>query len=513
MSDRIDVLFKLIRSLTSSEKRHFSLYAARHTIGKENNSLRMFKKLQALQKYNEKEFLAQNKKEGFVKHYGFNKHFLYKLILRSLHSFHSGKTAESELRDQLHHIDILTEKGLLAQARALLKMARKKAGMYQLHTLNLELMNREMWLNREEAFAGKSLGDIKKHAADYQEELKKLGAQMELETLTARAALEASKGGLVRNKKTFAELYKLQKSRALKNVPQGFYPAWHFYSAKVGLHYLTLQTKKAFRENEALLQLMEVSPHMIRENPRYYLLSLNNRMVLLSIFRRYEEMLATAKKMEAVPVRSQTLRNRKFNTSNTLILQMYVKTGNFEKGLTFLRSANSLLASGQVQFLNLQFEITHYLGAANLHFGMQDFALANRSLGQIVDRSDLILRSDILCFSVIMRMIVQYEMQKQDLLEYSVRSAYRFLYKRQRLYKFEGIILDFIRKRSPYLDSHKKVVEAFKELLKKLVPLTRDPYEKNAFAYFDIISWLESKIQNRPFGEVVRSNYLLEIKK
>src|SRR5438105_3470146 len=106
-----DHLFSLITSLSPSEKRYFSIYAARHTVGKQNNSARMFKKLEALKVYDEKKFLEKNKKEGFARHYRFNKHFLYKLILQSLHAFHAGKTGEAEVREQLHYIDILTEKG------------------------------------------------------------------------------------------------------------------------------------------------------------------------------------------------------------------------------------------------------------------------------------------------------------------------------------------------------------------------------------------------------------------
>ncbi len=47
-----------------------------------------------------------------------------------------------------------------------------------------------------------------------------------------------------------------------------------------------------------------------------------------------------------------------------------------------------------------------------------------------------------------------------------------------------------------------------------------DPFEKNALDYFDIISWVDCKIQNRPFEDVVREKFtkkesvqLLQIKK
>ena len=34
--------------------------------------------------------------------------------------------------------------------------------------------------------------------------------------------------------------------------------------------------------------------------------------------------------------------------------------------------------------------------------------------------------------------------------------------------------------------------------------LSKDPYESRAFEHFDFISWLESKIEKRPFVEIVR---------
>ncbi len=507
MSELEDVLFQLIRSLTPAEKRHFSLYASRHTIGDENNSLRMFQKLERLKRYNEKKFLKKHEKEEFAKHYSFNKHFLYKLILRSLHSFHGQSTMEARLREQVHGIAILVEKGLFGQARTLIKSVRKKAEKYQFHDLLITLLNQEMAIDREEGFVGKTKKDIWEYRANYEAHLLRMKEQAELESITAQTAMLASQSGLLRDKKIFDELHKLRKDQRLQKQPGTFYGDWHFYSAKVGIHFLTLQPEKALVENELLLKAMEEYPHLIAENPRHYLMSLNNSMVMLSNLKRYDDMLAIGKKMENVTVRSQALKNRKFNTRYGLVLQMYVKTGEFKRAFDLLKEADRMLENEEVQFLNQQFELTHYLAAANIYYALGEFQPANRYLQQIIDKQELTQRSDILCFALILRMIVQYEMQKQDLLEYTVRSAYRFLYKRDKLYRFEGIILDFIRKRSPHLDTRKKQVEAFKDLHAELLPLTKDPYERNAFAYFDIMSWLESKIDEKPYAEIVHAKY------
>jgi hypothetical protein len=45
---------------------------------------------------------------------------------------------------------------------------------------------------------------------------------------------------------------------------------------------------------------------------------------------------------------------------------------------------------------------------------------------------------------------------------------------------------------------------AFVKLHMELKQYEEDPYERRAFLYLDILSWLESKIENRSIGEIIR---------
>jgi hypothetical protein len=58
------------------------------------------------------------------------------------------------------------------------------------------------------------------------------------------------------------------------------------------------------------------------------------------------------------------------------------------------------------------------------------------------------------------------------------------------------------------------MIAEFERLRQQLIPLETNPYEKRAFIYFDIISWLEGKIQHRPVQEVIqeKANILLNQK-
>jgi len=45
---------------------------------------------------------------------------------------------------------------------------------------------------------------------------------------------------------------------------------------------------------------------------------------------------------------------------------------------------------------------------------------------------------------------------------------------------------------------------SFKALHEDLSPYESDPYERRAFLYLDILSWLESKIEGKPISEIIQ---------
>ena len=44
----------------------------------------------------------------------------------------------------------------------------------------------------------------------------------------------------------------------------------------------------------------------------------------------------------------------------------------------------------------------------------------------------------------------------------------------------------------------------FNSLREELLNISKDPFEARFMEFLDIISWLESKIENRPLGEILR---------
>ena len=56
--------------------------------------------------------------------------------------------------------------------------------------------------------------------------------------------------------------------------------------------------------------------------------------------------------------------------------------------------------------------------------------------------------------------------------------------------------------------SPKQLKPEFEKLLDKLKTYEKSRFETRAFAYLDIISWLESKIREVPVQDIIREKFL-----
>nr|MBA3705747.1 hypothetical protein [Bacteroidota bacterium] len=145
-----------------------------------------------------------------------------------------------------------------------------------------------------------------------------------------------------------------------------------------------------------------------------------------------------------------------------------------------------------------------YYNIAYLFFGSGEYTKALFWLNKILNSSEIDARQDILSFSRILNLIIHYELGNNDVLEYTVKSTYRFLYTRNRLYEFETILLNFIRK-LPKSFKPVELIQSFSELRKELITLSENSFEKKALEYLDLISWLESKINKTSYAQVIKS--------
>ncbi|MFC7669058.1 hypothetical protein ACFQT0_18155 [Hymenobacter humi] len=84
---------------------------------------------------------------------------------------------------------------------------------------------------------------------------------------------------------------------------------------------------------------------------------------------------------------------------------------------------------------------------------------------------------------------------------------YRYLGKMNDQQQMQVAIFKFLRSLGD--TNPRELKGAFTQLKDQLTAIAANPFERRPFMYLDIISWLESKIENRPVQEIMQRKFEL----
>ncbi|HEV7232231.1 MAG TPA: hypothetical protein VGO45_12920, partial [Bacteroidia bacterium] len=193
--------------------------------------------------------------------------------------------------------------------------------------------------------------------------------------------------------------------------------------------------------------------------------------------------------------------SQKFYRHTDLFLRLSVYTGQFENAARAAKSLETELDRYRVyihksKLVSIQYYLTYvYLGVGDLKNALKSI---NKTMLVKTD-----LRMDLQSFARLLNFIIHFELGNADQLEHLYKSTYAFFKNKDKLYKFESIAMKLILKLSK-LPPEKEMKRVFLEIKTDLDRISEDPFEKPAFEYFDLISWLESRIEGIDLGKLVR---------
>jgi hypothetical protein len=143
-----------------------------------------------------------------------------------------------------------------------------------------------------------------------------------------------------------------------------------------------------------------------------------------------------------------------------------------------------------------------YYKIACLYFGFGDNKTCIQYLKRIINNKNLKMREDLMCFARVLSLIAHYEAGMDYHLEVQLKSTYKFLLKMNDLHAVQKEMIKFLRRLGDIFP-HELPIE-FQKLYDDLKKYENHPYEKRAFLYLDIISWLESHLQNKPVAQIIK---------
>ena len=436
---------------------------------------------------------------------------LYKQVLTSLRLQHANHLPKIEIRESIDHALILYQKGFYLQALRILEKAKQHAQRIQAPILNLEILEFEKII--ESQYITRSIGSRAEQLTSESRSLQHhIATSIDFSNLSLQLYALYVKVGFVRDEKDYRFVKEFFTSRLpvyrLKEL--GFEEKMHLYNANVWYHYITQEFLMCFKYAKLWVELFEEYPFVKEQYREMYLKGLYNLHNALFNLRSYERLTETLKLIENLDMGDR-------DNENVLLLQrlywltgrinQYYLGGTFTEGLTivdeveeFIRDNSDLLDNHRTMVL--------YYKVACLYFGSGDNKSAIRYLNKVIQMKDVSLREDIQCFARILNLIAHFELGTDDLLDYQIKSVYRFLSNMGDLHGVQREILKFLRQ-LPFSDE-KSLLRAFRVLHAKLVKLSQLPYEKRPFLYLDIISWLECKIAGRTVQSVIREKFKLE---
>ncbi len=501
-----DNLFSLIKSLSPSEKRQFSLYVGRIGVNTDSKFLNLFKVMAKLKKYDEKQILQKTK---ISKQQLSNvKAHLYKQILVSLRLNPAHQTVPVQIREQLDFAFILYRKGLYNQALKLLDKIKSTALHFEEKSLAYEILELEKII--ESQYITRSIRNRAEILIKQTEELSQL---IQLNSQLSNISLELYgiflKMGYARTEEEAQNI----KHFFQQNLPDytfsklGFHEKLWLYKAHLWYSFISQDFLSCYRYSMKWIDLFEEYSHLVSLHPVSYLKG--NHYLLESLFylnhvSHFEKVLW---KMEA------TLKDPKIPDDDNINALSFLYLYSNKLNLRFMKGQ---FANGGELVDRIEKKIKKYKGRidehhimvfyykiACLYFGDGNNKKSIEFLKKIIDNKSLEMREDLMCFARILNLVAHYEAGLDYHLESLIKSTYKFLIKMDDLHEVQKEMIRFLRN-LPEI-SPLAIKDEFRKLHRTLKQYEDHPYERRAFLYLDIISWLESKIENRPVAEVIEA--------
>lgn len=503
-------LHALVHSLTPHEKRYFKIYATRHVMEKNNVHIQVFDAVDQQETYDEPAILKQFKGEKFVKRFAVTKARLYELILKSLHAYHASSSVDAELKKMLHMAEILYKKTLYRQCDKILKKAKKLALEHDKHTTLLEIRLWEKRILEKDNYSGQDDQAIKDILEEDLHTIELIKNYYTFWNLKSRFFLPLYKGGKVRNLEEKEKFNKILMDPHLQDEDMALtveakYLYHHIYSAH---NFSTGDYEKSYQHMILNLRLIEENFILFKEEPNTYFSILSNVIYIGNQLKKHKEILGHFQKLNEFVERldqkdNVDLQMRIFSILKSLELTIHVQKGEYDRALEILPEVEGGLQKFDTKLSPLR-KADFLFNIATLYFGLEQYSDSLKHVNKILNETRIDENEDLFSFSKFMSLVLHYELGHLELVVYQSESTYRYLKKRNRVFKTEQALIRFFKR----LHQHDpKAVEPFRELKEELCALIEEPLEKAPFEYFDFISWCDSKIKNRPFGDLVREKH------
>ncbi len=503
-----DILFQLIQSLEKAEKRYFKLYIHRNSLSKDLKIVKLFDLLDKANEYDEKALLR--KMGGIPKTRLTNlKSHLYKQILASLRLLKSSNSIDLQLNEQFDYAHILYKKGLYLQSLRLIERAKEMANENHKYNFLPKLISLEKRIETLH-ITSSPLSRMDELSEQALQVSRHIDGVARLSNLSMKLFAWFLQYGHARNKEDEKGIRKFMN----ENLPAvshelSFYERLHLYQSFLWYAYIRQDFLQYYRYAEKFHRLFHENELMRRVETGHYIKSFHYLLNAHFTLRNHREFDLVLPAFEAAAETERIRQHDNFRIQafiylNQARMNRHLMRGTYADGLALVLPMEKQMKQYSL-FVDHSRELEMIYKTALLYFLSGDHTTAIRYLQQIIhDKTDL--RYDLQCYARLLHLLAHYETGNDMLLESLSKSVYRYMARMKNLTMVEELMFRFLKKTIPL--SPRQLRPEFENLLREIKLLEKDPYQTRSFSYLDIISWLESKVQDKPMSEILHRKYL-----
>ncbi|MBF03740.1 MAG: hypothetical protein CMP76_10625 [Flavobacterium sp.] len=500
-----DNLFILIKSLSRSEKRQFKLYANRLDVNVNAKFLLLFNLLDKMDSYNEEAIL--NSKIVTKLQLSNLKAHLYKQILVSLRMNPVNQNNRILIREQLDFATILYHKGLYKQSLKILEKAKIAALENEEKNIAYEIVELEKVI--ESQYITRS---IVGRADELTTQAKKLSKENVIASKLSNLSLQLYsimlKSGYAKSDAEMQEitLYFNKELPHCTITDLGFREKLWLYKAHLWYSFLIQDFLSCYKYAKKWVDLFYDNPKMIYLNPVWYIKGVTYLLECLYLIKHKTLFKETLDKLEETIALDAFPKNDNVSILSFLCiynskLNLHFIEGTFDQGLALIDPVLKKIKTDEDK-IDEHHVMVFYYKIACMYFGVGNNIKCIEYLQKIIDNRNLSMREDLMCFARVLSLVAHYEASLDYKLELQLKSTYKFLIKMNDLHEVQREMIKFLRNLGSIYPHQLK--GEFKKLHSRLKKYEDHPYERRAFLYLDIISWLESKIENRPIMTIIK---------
>lgn len=500
-----DSLFVLIKSLSKSEKRQFKIFASRLETSSNTKFIELFTVLDKSDIYDEKLIL----KSGSIKKVQLSnlKSYLYKQILVSIRLNIPSQNIRYQLREQIDFATILYNKGLYKQSLKILDKTKLQAIENDEKYIAYEIVEFEKLI--ESQYITRS---IQGRADELVIQAKELNYKNTISSKLSNLSLQLYgimlKTGYVKSDEEhkYIDDYFNKHTEKLNETKFGFREKYWYYNAYLWRSFLVQDFLSCYKYSHKWVTLFYDNRNMIFLNPvfflkgNHYLLESLFMLKYKSNFKKYLRLLEDTINDPQFPV-NDNITSLSFLYLYNNKLNYHILEGTFTESEYLIPEILNKIKLHN-DHLDEHHEMLFYYKIASIYFGTEKYTESIFYLEKIINNKNLYVREDLACFARLLCLIAHYESGKDFNLENQLKSTYTFLIKMNDLHEVQKEIIRFLKKLNSIYPSDIK--KEFVKMKERFIELEKNKYEKRAFLYLDIISWLESKIENRKISDIIK---------